>query len=34
MDDEEWDKNDTKNVADSDDTHNLIKCGGGYYKVL
>ena len=25
MNDEEWDKNGNKNVADSDDTHNLIK---------
>ena len=23
--DEEWDKNDNKNVADSDDTHILVK---------
>ena len=26
--DEEWDKNDNKNVADSDDTHILVKEGG------
>ena len=30
--DEEWDKNDNKNVADSDDTHILVKWG--HYKML
>ena len=31
--DEEWDKNDNQNVADSDDTYNLIKWGG-HFRVL
>ena len=30
--DEEWDKNDNKNVADSDDTHISIKWVGGIIK--
>ena len=29
MNDEEWDKNGNKNIADSDDIHNVIKLGGG-----
>ena len=38
MNNEVWDKHGSKNVADSDDTHNLIKwLGGGisirYYRV-
>ena len=28
MNDEGWDKNGNKNVADTDDTHNLMKRGG------
>ena len=32
--DEEWDRNGNENVADSDNTHKLIKWGGGQYKVL
>jgi len=29
-----WDKNDSKNFADSDDAHILLKLGKGHYKVL
>ena len=32
--DEEWDENDNKSVADSDDTHSLVKMGGGQYNML
>ena len=31
--DEEWDTYDNKNVADSEDTHTLVKLGG-HYKML
>ena len=30
----EWDENDSKNFADSDDSHILLKWGGGHYKIL
>ena len=32
--DEEWDTYDNKNVADSEDTHTLVKLGGGHYTIL
>ena len=32
--DEEWDKNDSKNATDGDDTCTLVKWGGGNFKLL
>ena len=31
---EYWDENDGENFADGNDSHILLKCGGGHFQVL